>query len=158
MPVGRMSPLSATTFLLCALALLGEVPPLGNRRWSRQLAAMLTLAMLSIGGVVLLSYVLDAPLLYGTRTVPMASVTALSAVLLGSGIVDRRGQRYLSAFSPANRNEYHAVAFTSQDQRLSDHVCMFVGPALGHWDTATSGNRLQRFAWRLKRNCRRWRT
>ena len=90
-PVGRMSPLTATALLLSALALWLEGPHLGRRWPYRQAASLLALAASSIGIVVLLSYMADAPLLYDTDTVPMAFSTALALVLLGVGLLTGGG-------------------------------------------------------------------
>jgi PAS domain S-box-containing protein len=90
-PVGRMSPLTATAFLLAALAFVLELPPLGRRWWYRQLASMLSLAVASIGLVVVLSYAAGMPLLYDTHTVPMAALTALSLAAIALGLLATAG-------------------------------------------------------------------
>jgi len=90
-PVGRMSPLTATAFLLAALALLFELPPLGHRWWCRQCSSVLSLVMSSISFVVVLSYAAGMPLLYGTHTIPMALWTAISFVPLALGLLAASG-------------------------------------------------------------------
>jgi signal transduction histidine kinase len=90
-PIGRMSPLTATAFLSAAVAFLFELPPFGHRWLCRQVASLLALATLLISLVVLLSYAADAPLLYGSQTIPMAVVTAVSFALLSCGMLIAAG-------------------------------------------------------------------
>jgi PAS domain S-box-containing protein len=85
-PIGRMSPLTATAFLLAGLAFLLELSPLGGRWLCRQIASVSALATSLIGMVVLLSYAAGVPLLSGTGTIPMALLTAICFVALGIGL------------------------------------------------------------------------
>jgi len=87
MPVGRMSPLTATAFLLAAVAFWFELPPWDRRRWCRQLAAVLALVTWLFSLTVLLSYATGVPLLYHSRTIPMAVLTAASFTLLSCGLL-----------------------------------------------------------------------
>lgn len=90
-PVGQMSPLSAIAFLLASLAFLFELPPcVHHRRW-RQASALLALAVCLIGLVVVMSYATAAPALYGGQTIPMALLTGLAFVLLGTGVMVAAG-------------------------------------------------------------------
>ena len=85
-PIGRMSPLTATTLLVASLAFLLELPPL-DRCWPcRQAASVLALATSLVGIVVLLSYAAGLPLFYGARTTPIALMTAFSFMTLGVGL------------------------------------------------------------------------
>jgi len=86
-PVGRMSPLTATAFLLAAVAFWFELPPWDRRRWCRQLAAVLALVTWLFSLTVLLSYATGVPLLYHSRTIPMAVLTAASFTLLSCGLL-----------------------------------------------------------------------
>jgi PAS domain-containing protein len=86
-PIGRMSPLTAAALLSAAVALWFELPPLGRRRFGRQVAAVAALAALLTGAAVLLSYATGLPLLYGSRTIPMALLTAASFALLSCGLL-----------------------------------------------------------------------
>ena len=86
-PVGHMSPLTATVFLLASLACLLELPLGLHRRASRQAAAVLALVVLFISGGVALSYVLQEPLMYGGTLIPMAATTAVAFVFVGLGLV-----------------------------------------------------------------------
>jgi PAS domain S-box-containing protein len=90
-PIGRMSPLAATTLLSIALAFLFELPPLGGHRRWRQVASVLASATLLTSLVVLLSYAAGAPLLYGTTVIPMAALTAASLALLSCGVLIAAG-------------------------------------------------------------------
>ncbi len=86
-PVGRMSPLTASVFLATSLSLLLRAPPFSRRRLWRQFASMLASAIMIAGLIVLLSYAANAPLLYGGQTVPMAVLTAVAFVMLGIALL-----------------------------------------------------------------------
>lgn len=86
-PVGRMSPLTATTLGLTASAFWLSKSFLGHSRLMRQAAALSALAAFLIGMVVVVSYATGVPLLYDTHTIPMALLTALSLAPLASAIV-----------------------------------------------------------------------
>ncbi len=86
-PVGRMSPLTAAALFSTALAFLFELPPWGRTRSWRQTAAGAALAALLTSAAVLVSYATGAPLLYGSRTIPMALLTAASIALLSCGLL-----------------------------------------------------------------------
>ena len=90
-PVGRMSPLTATAFLLATLALLFELPPLGHHWWCRQFSSALSMAVSLISFAVVLSYAAGMPLLYGMHTIPMALWTAISFVPLTLGLLAASG-------------------------------------------------------------------
>jgi signal transduction histidine kinase/DNA-binding response OmpR family regulator/HAMP domain-containing protein len=88
-PIGRMSPVTGTLFLLSGASLAAFVR--GVRR-SETAERSLTLAVLG-GAVVLLAgavfslgYTLGAPLLYESETIPLALPTALSFLLLGGAL------------------------------------------------------------------------
>jgi PAS domain S-box-containing protein len=86
-PLGRMSPLTAASFAVSALAVLLWLPPLGGRRSLRQTSAALALGVLLMSLLVMLSYALEAPILYGGQTIPMALSTAILFSLLGCAIL-----------------------------------------------------------------------
>ena len=86
-PVGRMSPLTALAFLLNALAFLLTLPPFDRRRTYRQTSSLMATATLLISLAVLMGYAVGAPLLYSSRVVPMALLTAFSFALLSFGIL-----------------------------------------------------------------------
>ena len=87
-PTGRMSPTTAALLLLS-----GAVVPmlfLRERGGERQklfgdLAGCLGILVAVGGTVFVLSYLHEAPFLYGTATIPMAATTALAFLLLGTG-------------------------------------------------------------------------
>ena len=84
--VGRMSPLTASMFILIALAYLLALTARGSdrRHHSAQALAVATLAGAS---VFVVSYLYGAPLLYDTRLIPVALPTALSFAVLGLGLL-----------------------------------------------------------------------
>ncbi len=86
-PVGVMSPLAAVVVLLSAVALAFETPPLGRSRTARRIASALALlgGMLSV--CVFLGYVMDAPMLYDTNTIPMSLLSGIALALLSVGLI-----------------------------------------------------------------------
>ena len=91
-PIGRMSPLTATLFLSAALALLFELPPLAHRRLLRQISSLLSLLVFLISASVFLSYLAGLPFFYDNRTIiPMAMLTAVAFALLSLGVMSTSG-------------------------------------------------------------------
>lgn len=86
-PVGRMSPLTAAGFVLAALAGLCAQPMAPRWQLLRSLGGCLALAVLTVASIIAASYAVDAPLLYGGATIPMALVTALAFVFLGGALL-----------------------------------------------------------------------
>ncbi len=87
-PTGRMSPATAVLLFLS-----GAVVPMlflrergaERRRLFGDMAGYLGILVAVIGSVFVLSYLHGAPFLYGTSTIPMAAMTALAYLLLGTG-------------------------------------------------------------------------
>jgi signal transduction histidine kinase len=89
-PVGKMSFFSALLFAVASptiVLLLWN----GQSRRRRDLAGVLSLVLIATGAIFLLGYFFDAPLLYGTKTIPMSVNTALAFVLLGTAIIAEAG-------------------------------------------------------------------
>ena len=86
-PVGRMSALTALTFLLAAGALGCRLPPWHDRRLFCHAGNLLSLLVWLTGLFVVLGYASETPLLYGGRTIPMALLTAVSFVLTGMALL-----------------------------------------------------------------------
>jgi PAS domain S-box-containing protein len=95
-PVGRMSPITATNFLLLAggLLLLLVRPPLSRRRAAGWAAGMAAVA-LAVNLVVILGYLYGTPLLYGGSVIPVALPTALGLVFLAVGTIAVSGPEHL---------------------------------------------------------------
>ncbi|MBI5385310.1 MAG: PAS domain S-box protein [Verrucomicrobia bacterium] len=86
-PVGRMSLLTAFTFLLASGALLGGMPPFSRWRLCHHAGNAFALLVALTGLIVVLGYVSGTPWLYGGTTIPMALVTAVSFLLCGLGLL-----------------------------------------------------------------------
>ncbi|HOW73579.1 MAG TPA: ATP-binding protein [Phycisphaerae bacterium] len=86
-PIGRMAPLTAYAFLAASLALLFTLRPFAGRWYCQQTAAVLAPTLMLISVVIVLGYATDTPLLYGTRTVPMALSTAVAFGGLGLSLL-----------------------------------------------------------------------
>ncbi|MBI1811476.1 MAG: hypothetical protein HYR78_06060 [Nitrospirae bacterium] len=85
-PTGRMSPVTASAFLLSGwsqlfLLCIPQAPKSG-----RYLVVVMATGVLIIGLAILTSYLFEAPLLYGGAVIPVAMPTAIAFVLLGSGL------------------------------------------------------------------------
>ncbi|MBI5354069.1 MAG: PAS domain S-box protein [Chloroflexi bacterium] len=89
-PLGRMSPLTAVSFLLesAAFFVLINRERHGNAPTA---ASLLAIGGTSINAVVLIAYIYGAPLLYEGTIIPVALPTAIAFVLVGMG------QIYLAA-------------------------------------------------------------
>jgi len=79
-PVGRMSPVTATCLLLGSAALLLLLVK------KNDLSAFLGTVMALVGGVVIIGYWYGAPLLYGGTVIPVALTTAVALGILGIGM------------------------------------------------------------------------
>ena len=90
-PVGRMSPITATNFLVASLALLTLVASTARWDWAHDLAGSLAGGVVTVGLVVLLGYAYDTPLLYGQTIIPVALPTAAAFVLLGVALLAAAG-------------------------------------------------------------------
>ncbi|HBG92266.1 MAG: hypothetical protein A2X54_03900 [Nitrospirae bacterium GWF2_44_13] len=86
-PIGRMSPVTASAFLLSGLAQLSLLCVPQAPKSGRYLAVVMAAGVLIIGLAVLTSYLFEAPLLYRGAVIPVALPTAIAFVLLGSGLV-----------------------------------------------------------------------
>lgn len=86
---GRMSPITASNFLLICLATFS----LAQTRW-RKLAGGAAGAVLGISFVVVLGYLHGTPLLYGGNIIPVALPTATAFFLLGISVIAAAGPEY----------------------------------------------------------------
>lgn len=87
-PIGRMSPITALTFLFAGLSLMLLGHPIGR---FRSLGSVFGVAVFSMGFVVLVGYLFGAPLLYGSTIIPVSLPTAAAFVLLGMGLTASGG-------------------------------------------------------------------
>ncbi|MEW6219022.1 MAG: response regulator [Thermodesulfobacteriota bacterium] len=88
-PMGRMSPVTAALFLLAGSSLAAHGHGLARKGSARpwlSLAAAAGFAVLLAGAVLTFGYVIGSPLLYETRTIPVALPTGLSFLFLGGGL------------------------------------------------------------------------
>lgn len=83
-PMGRMSPLTAASFLLVGAAVLSARRP---EAWKRWIAVLCGIATLLIALIVLAGYAAGAPLDYGGGRVPMALLTASTMVFLSLSLL-----------------------------------------------------------------------
>lgn len=88
-PLGHMSPMTALCFTIVGGSLLMLIR--GDRRWA-QPAFWLAAVLILISMILIVGYLMNAPLFYGTAIIPPAMPTALAFLLQGlalllSGIV-----------------------------------------------------------------------
>ncbi|HEX7587600.1 MAG TPA: PAS domain S-box protein, partial [Anaerolineae bacterium] len=90
-PLGRMSPVTGTFFLLSGTALLLILWNPSNSLL-RNLAAGIGILIGMIGYIATSGYLFGAPLLYGGSVIPLAATTAIAFLMLGSGLVAGAGR------------------------------------------------------------------
>ncbi|HBG06579.1 MAG: hypothetical protein A2075_13775 [Geobacteraceae bacterium GWC2_58_44] len=90
-PTGRMSPISAASFMLSGLALFFLSCSFRDSRLTRQASALLAGTVAASGAVVLTGYLHGSPLLYGSAIIPVALPTAVAFIALGSGLCASAG-------------------------------------------------------------------
>jgi serine phosphatase RsbU (regulator of sigma subunit) len=83
---GRMSPITASNFLLISFAMF----VLTRAKW-RPWASRAAASVLAIGFVVVLGYLHGTPLLYGGNIIPVALPTATAFFLLGIAVIAEEG-------------------------------------------------------------------
>jgi PAS domain S-box-containing protein len=86
-PVGRMSPLTASCFILSAAALLCGRGSSRRGTALRSIGGWIASGVLVVSCFVAASYLLGAPLLYGSATIPMALLTSLAFLLLSLSLL-----------------------------------------------------------------------
>lgn len=87
LPVGRMAPHTAGTFIAAGLGLLFLLAPARRLRPWETLASLFAVLVMLSGLVALVGYALGGGELGGSRVVPMAVSTALAFVLTGAGLL-----------------------------------------------------------------------
>jgi serine phosphatase RsbU (regulator of sigma subunit) len=86
---GRMSPITALSFLLICFAMLALL-----KERLRIYAGPVAVVVLAISGVVVLGYLHGTPLLYGGTIIPVALSTAVAFILLGCSVIVSLGAEY----------------------------------------------------------------
>ena len=95
LPVGQMSPFTASLFLLGALSLLSQMPTGSQRRSLRTAGKIAALLAGGFSAITVLAYSTGTPLFYGGQLVPVALLTSIAflnvniAFLLEGGIDQR---------------------------------------------------------------------
>ncbi len=89
-PLGRMSPLTAIMFMFAGMSLIAAVFP-GKKKLPDVCGACATVIIL-IGGLVIVGYWYDSPLLYGGTVIPMSLPAGIASVFLGFGLLAALGQ------------------------------------------------------------------
>ncbi|MDP2278756.1 MAG: hypothetical protein Q8K51_11085, partial [Nitrospirota bacterium] len=85
-PTGRMSPVTASAFLLSGLSQLFLLYVPLMPRSGRYLAVVMAVGVMITGLAIIIGYLLGTPLMYGGAVIPVAMPTAIAFVLLGSGL------------------------------------------------------------------------
>ena len=83
-PIGRMSPISAISFLLESMTFfILLIAPLRSK--SLVIAALFIIIAIGINFIILIGYAYGAPLLFGGADIPVALFTAITFVCIGVG-------------------------------------------------------------------------
>lgn len=85
--IGRMSPITAASFIFASLALWFLLFKSAGGKWVTILAAIPAVTVIAVGWVVVLGYMYQAPLLYGQTIIPMALTTGIAFIFTGTGII-----------------------------------------------------------------------
>jgi PAS domain S-box-containing protein len=113
-PLGRMSPLTATTFALVGLAL--ACPTGARSRAVRDLGGVLGSLTLLMGSTVALGYAYGAPLLYGGAVIPMALSTGIAFMGTGVALIALAGPASLP-LRPFSRGALRAARADTERKR-----------------------------------------
>lgn len=85
-PIGRMSPVTAVSFLLSGLSQLFMLYVPQTLRPGRYLAVGMAVGVMITGLAIIIGYLIGTPLMYGGAVIPVAMPTAIAFVLLGGGL------------------------------------------------------------------------
>ena len=96
--VGRMSTLTAITFILASLSILFSSFSHNRRCWQSILANGLACGVIAISAVLLVGYWYEEPLLYGGPTIPVALSTAFCFLLVGAAQLTNGPDNLLNRF------------------------------------------------------------
>ncbi|MDD5564833.1 MAG: PAS domain S-box protein, partial [Thermoanaerobaculaceae bacterium] len=92
-PLGRMSPVAATLFLVAAGALIARTGRAARRRFAADLSTGLAALVLASGLVFSFGYWLQSPVMYGGSWIPLALPTSVAFVLTGLALLALVGHR-----------------------------------------------------------------
>ncbi|MFN2532895.1 MAG: ATP-binding protein [Pyrinomonadaceae bacterium] len=112
-PVGKMAFFTAITFLLLATGLLLTT---FHKHWTNDAAKAFGLIVSFIGLAFSLGYLYGAPLLYGSKSIPMALNTAICFCLSGVGILIK------ASLHDLQERRQTAVALQEAHQQLERRV------------------------------------
>ncbi|WP_051283714.1 PAS domain S-box protein [Desulforegula conservatrix] len=99
-PVGRMSPLTATVFILGVISIMTSLNISKGNRILSSISTISSFLSASICLAVILGYSVGLPLLYGGKIIPMALLTAISFIFFNLGILmsSKYGILFISEF------------------------------------------------------------
>ncbi len=91
-PTGHMSPITASSILVCSLAsLLLLFPSAESKELFRHAAAYPAAFVVLTGAVIMIGYLFGTPILYGGAVIPVALPTSLVLVMLATGLLAASG-------------------------------------------------------------------
>jgi PAS domain S-box-containing protein len=93
-PIGRMSPLTAGTFVVASLAMLTLLASPVGWRLAREAAVSAAVGVMAVGFLVALGYWRGVAFLSGGSLIPIALPGALAFIFLGAGILAVGGPRF----------------------------------------------------------------
>jgi len=92
-PVGHMSPLTAFCFVLVGFSFLATLSSSSDRRWRAPAAFAVAYLIVLTSFALLLAYLFQVPLFYGSSVIPPALSTSLAFLILGTALLLASGQR-----------------------------------------------------------------
>ncbi len=96
--VGRMSTMTAITFIIASLSILFSSFSHIRRRWQSILTDVLACGVIAISAALLVGYWYNEPLLYGGSMVPVALPTAFCFLLVGTAQLSNGTDNLLNRF------------------------------------------------------------
>ncbi len=99
-PVGHMSPVAASCFLLASLSFLGSLPSSSRRAWPAAAARWIAGLVLAVSCLLLLAYLFGKPLFCGGSFIPPAATASLAFAALGVALLELAGRPVRPPASP----------------------------------------------------------
>ena len=93
-PTGRMSHITAVLFISTCIGIWGINP--GNSSVIKYISGGFSLAVCLVSSILLIGYIYDAPLLYGSLVIPVALPTALCFLLFSMTLLLKSGVQFWS--------------------------------------------------------------
>jgi diguanylate cyclase (GGDEF)-like protein len=91
--IGHMSPLTASCFAFAGFSFLAQCSSTFGRRWRANAAIALAFLVVMASIVLIIAYLRESPVLYGSGIIPPALPTSLAFLMLGTALLAAAVQR-----------------------------------------------------------------